>query len=691
MSSRLRRIRRLRKGGHASVIALRVLALLGVTVLAFVALGAAVAYSFVMQSLKGLPDMNDPNAFRVAQPTKIYSADNKLLANFFLENREVVPISAIATDLAHGFVAVEDERFYQHKGIDTVGIARAVVIDILTVSAKEGASTITQQYIRNTILANERYEVSAKRKIREMSLAMELEKRFTKDQILERYLNAVYFGDGAYGAEAAAREYFGKHANELSLAESAMLAGLPQSPERLNPYYNMTGAKARQRWVLGRMLANKYITQAQHDEADKQEIKLKRTVDPNQGIYDCGYFVSYVRKQLLTQYSDALVFKGGLKVYTTIDTRLQRAAERAVRSVLPNAKDPDAALVSIDPRTGRIVAMYGGRNYNKSRYNTATQGRRQPGSSFKMFVLVTALEKGYPPKRPVNSSSPALIGRSPVWRVSNSEGSGRGYITITQATKYSVNTVFARLIDELGAREVARTAKRMGITSPVPAFPSIALGSAPVSPLDMASAYGTLANNGVLNKPTAIVKIVDPDGNVIYEHKPSGTKVLSPEVAWAATQQLLGVVRGGTATRAAFGGREIAGKTGTAQNYQDAWFCGYTPQLSTAVWMGYLKGSIPMRNVHGQRAFGGTFCAPMWHNFMVVALKGKPNMSFKRFGSPHYIWRSEWSKVASGAVSAPGKPLPKPPKPPKPGGGGTTVTPPPPPPPPTTSTPSPSR
>jgi len=670
MSSRLRRQRR--TGGRN--IVLGVLAVIAALTVLVALAGGAFAYSYVVQSLKGLPDVNDPNAFKVAQPTKIFSADGKLLANFFLENREIVPLSQISTDLANAVVAVEDERFYEHNGVDSIGIVRALVIDVTTGTTKEGASTITQQYVRNTILSTERYDITAARKIREMYLAYEFERRHSKAEVLANYLNTVYYGDGAYGAEAAAREYFGKHANKLSVAEAALLAGLPQSPIRLNPYYNLEGALARQRWVLGRMVANGYITKAQADEAEAEKIVLKKTVDPNQGIYDCGYFVSYVRKQLLAQYSDTLVFKGGLKVYTTIDTRLQRAAERAVKAQLPYKSDPDAALVSIDPRNGHIKAMYGGRNYFKKSYNYATQGRRQPGSSFKMFVLVTALEKGIPPRRPMDASSPAYIPSKPPWKVSNSEGSGKGYMTISQATKFSVNAVFARLIWEVGADDVARTAKRMGITSSVPALPSIALGSAPVSPLDMASAYGTLANNGVHVKPVSIAKIVDPNGTVIFEAKSPGTRVLKPQIAWAATQQLMGVVQGGTATRASLPGREVAGKTGTAQNYQDAWFVGYTPQLVTAVWMGYSKGSIPMRNVHGQRVFGGTFCAPIWHDFMKAALHGKKILDFRRASAPHYIWKPAWSEAASRAAAA-DKPKPKPkPKPPGGGGGGGTTT-----------------
>ncbi|MDO8916179.1 MAG: PBP1A family penicillin-binding protein [Coriobacteriia bacterium] len=627
-------------------------------------LAAAGVLAFVAQSLQGLPDPSKPGAFRVAQPTKIYSADGKLLANFFLENREVVKLSQISSDLADAVVAVEDERFYDHTGIDTVGIVRAAIINLTTGTTKEGASTITQQYVRNSILADERYQNTLRRKIREASLAMDLEKRHSKADILELYLNAVYFGDGAYGAEAASRTYYGKSAADLTLAEASLLAGLPQSPNALNPYYNLAGAKARQAIVLERMVANNYITRQQADDAQSAPIVLTKTVDPNQGIYDCHFFVSYVRKQLLTQYPDSLVFKGGLKVYTTIDTRLQRYAEAAVRGTLGRPNDPDVGLASVDPRNGYIVAMYGGKSYDKNAYNTATQGRRQPGSAFKTFVLVTALEKGIPPRRPFNASSPAVIPTRPPWKVNNSEGSGKGAMTLAAATAGSVNVVFARLIWEIGARNVATTAKRMGITSDVPAYPAIALGGLPrgVSPLEMASAYGTLATGGVLNKPTPIIKIVGPDGESIYEHKVVGTQVLTKEISWATTQLLMGVVRSGTARRAALPGREVAGKTGTAQTYQDAWFCGYTPQLSTAVWMGYIKGSIPMRNVHGQRAFGGTFCAPMWRSFMVAALKGQPSLKFARAKPPHYIWKAEWSNVGTGTA--------KPAKPPGGGGGG---------------------
>lgn len=660
--SRLSRKRRLARASGVSVV-VKALAALLASVLLVAASAATLVLLYVAEALHDLPDMDDPAAFRVAQPTKIYSADNVLLASFYLENREIVPLSQISTNLVNAVVAVEDERYFQHEGVDTVGIARALLKDLIAGNTREGASTITQQYIRNTILSNERTEISLRRKIREAYLAQQLEKRYSKTQILEMYLNTIYFGDGAYGAQAAALDFFAKPATDLTMAEAALLAGLPQSPNALNPYYNPAGAKERRRTVLDAMVANGYITRAEADEIDVQEIAVKRQERPEQGIYACPYFVAHVRKVLLTQYSDTLVFKGGLKVYTTIDTRLQSYAEEAVRGMLNRPNDPDAALVSIDPRNGYILAMYGGKDYWTQKYNTATQGRRQPGSAFKTFVLVTALEAGIPPKRVINASSPAYIPTKPPWRVSNSEGSGRGGITIASATAHSVNVVFARLCWELGAAEVARTAKRMGIQSNIPALPSIALGSAEVTPLEMASAYGTLAANGVHNKPTAIVRIVDADGKTVFRHTPSGDRVLTPEISWATTELLMGVINGGTGKRAALKGRQVAGKTGTAQNYQDAWFVGYTPQMVTSVWMGYSHATVPMRNVHGQRAFGGTFCAPIWRAYMARALDGQPALKFDTAGAPPYKWRSGWSSAVTGTSAGEGAPAPPAPAP----------------------------
>lgn len=646
MSSRRTRARRhhSHRGLTAASLGVALLAL----VVVFLIAGAATASTYFATWLEDLPDYESPEAFEVAQTTKIYSADGVLLAKLYLENRTVVPISQISTDLADAIVAIEDERFYQHDGVDYQGIARAALKDVLAGGFEEGASTITQQYIDNTVMRDERLDRTLRYKAREAFLATELEKRKTKAEILELYLNAIYLGEGAYGAQAASRAYFSKDAADLTLPEAALLAGLAQAPSRLSPYENPDGALSRRNLVLGRMLANGFITAEEHNAAVETPLELKRSTDPEDGIYAAPYFVAHVKKVLQRQFSQSLVFQGGLTVTTTLDTRLQKYAEDAVSSSLGKPTDPDVALVSVDPRNGHIRAMYGGRDYTKNKFNLATQGKRQPGSSFKTFVLVTALEEGMPPYRYVNSSSPAQIPSTPVWTVSNSEGRGRGMITMDSATRASVNTVFARLIwelndkDETGAEKVAKVAHRMGITSEIPPYPSIALGSQNVTPLEMASAFGTLATNGVHHDAISITKVVDPTGETVFEAKEKGERVLEPEIAYAATTILKGVITNGTASRANIG-RPAAGKTGTSQNYRDAWFVGYTPQLSTSVWVGFYQTETPMRNVNGIRGFGGTLAAPIWAKFMKPALADEPRLDFKKEDKPKYTWKEAWS------------------------------------------------
>jgi len=616
-----------------------------------VGLGTATAYALVLNWLKDLPDLANPQAFKVAQTTRIYSADGKLLANLYLENRQLVSLQNISPYLRQAVVAVEDERFYEHKGIDVEGIVRAAVKDVLSGSVEEGASTITQQYIRGTVLSSEKNDITIARKVREMYLAQELEKRVPKDKILEMYLNTVYYGESAYGAEMAARTYFKKSARKLTIAESALIAGLPQSPTRLNPYENPKAALGRRNWVLRKMYENRFISYAQYQKAKNTPVAVKPVYQPMQGVYRAHYFVSYVKRLLQDRYSTATVFKGGLKVFTTIDTRMQAQAEKAAKGHLGRPDDPEYALVSIDPNTGQIKALVGGKDYRENKFNYATQARRQPGSSFKTFALVTALEKGIPPYRTFNSSSPATIkvrGYEP-WVVNNSEGEGGGMMSLAEATKLSVNCVFARLMQELGPKTIVKTAHRMGITSNIHAFPSVVLGSQIVTPLEMASAYGTIAANGVHHDPEAIAKIVNADGKVIYRAKKAGKRVLTERIAAAATRILQGVIQDGTATRANIQ-RPAAGKTGTSQTYRDAWFVGYTPQLVTAVWVGY-KVERPMFSVHGMRGFGGLLAAPIWHDYMSAVLAGQPVMAFKGQPTPAYKWKSSWSRDASSTAS----------------------------------------
>ena len=605
--------------------------------------GVAVAVGVAGSWLEDLPDITDPSVFNVAQTTKIYSADGVLLANLYLENRQVVPLEKISPHLLQAVVAVEDERFYQHNGVDFIGLARAMVTNITT-DRTEGASTLTQQFIRNTILSEERFEISYKRKAREAWLALQLEKDHSKDEILAMYLNTVYYGEGAYGAEAASMTFFNKHASDLTIGEAALLAGLPEAPSRLTPYDNPDGAVSRRQWVLSKMHEQGYITSAEYEEAKVEDLNLKRSPElDEQGVYKAPYFVAHVKKLLQDEYGTSLVFKGGLTVYTTLDTKLQTYAEEASRSTLDRADDPDNALVAIEPDTGYIKALVGGRDWNSNKFNFATQARRQPGSSFKVFTLVAALEEGMPPRRMLDSSSPALIPTQggPVWKVGNAEGGGgRGYITLQSATVGSVNTAFARLIAEMGAEKVVLTARRMGIESDIKPYLSITLGSQEVTPLEMASAFGTLAADGKHYPHTAITKIVGADGATVFEAIPEGEQAISHSIAYAATQILKGVITGGTARRAAIG-RPAAGKTGTTQDYRDAWFVGYTPDLVCSVWMGYTP-ERPMRSVHGRRVFGGTFPAEIWQKFMSKAHADLPKSDFRSAPAPKYTWKSEW-------------------------------------------------
>ena len=645
MSNRRARLRRTNKIS-ASSIALRVGAVLLSALLLLSVVGVTSAYALVRSWLKDLPDYKSKSAFEVAQPTKIYSADGKLLAKLYLENREVVPISEIATSLTEGVVSIEDERFYDHGGIDPIGLVRAT---LKTASGtRQGASTITQQYVRNTLLLDERTQMTATRKVREAYLAMELEKRYSKTQILEMYLNTVYFGEGAYGAEAAAQTYFARSAKALTLAQGALLAGLLQSPSRLDPYNNPEGATARRSEVLGRMLYNNKINLAQYEQAKAEPLALMRIKEPVDGVYSAPYFVAHVKKALQQQFTPAVVFKGGLTVYTTLDTKIQGYAEKASRETFTNSKDPEVALVSIDPRTGYVKALVGGRDYAKNKFNLATQGYRQPGSSFKTFVLATAIEQGMPPWYDIDSSSPAEIPAKPnPWIVDNSEGSGSGMMSLESATHSSVNTVFARLAYGIGIKNVAKMAKRMGIETKLPNYPSIALGASNVTPIEMASAYGTLATGGTHFPTTVVTKVVDRDGQTVFESAPKGTQVLKPDVARAITDILSGVITQGTGTRANIG-RPAAGKTGTSQLNRDLWFVGYTPQLVTAVWVGYpTEKSV---EIDGSLGYGGTVAAPIWASFMERALAGRNESDFPKASEP--TWDTAQFDIPKGDSSS---------------------------------------
>jgi penicillin-binding protein 1A len=571
---------------------------------------------------------------QTAQRSYVMADNGTVLARLYLENREDVPLSKVPNHVQQAFVAIEDERYYEHHGVDYYGIARALVTDIKSGKVVEGGSTITQQYVKNSIGEKDR---TVTRKLREVFLASKLEQKYSKRKILEAYLNTIYFGQGAYGIEAASEVFFDKKVSSLSLAEGALLAGVTKSPEYFSPYTNPEHAYERQRIVLDKMVKLHMITPEMADAA--KQTKPRLTALKSETII-CPHFVEYVKKELIDHYGVDKVFKGGLRVYTTLNLRAQHIAENAIDNELYYKHDPEAALVSINPKNGHIVAMAGGRNFSTLKYNLATQGKRQPGSSFKTFVLVTALKQGYSPNDMFDGSSPQAIrigGPNP-WIVHNCEGESSGDITLRDATVHSINAVYARLTVKVGPKNVWRTAHAMGITTYNHPYPSMGIGglTVGVSPLEMASAYATLANGGIYIKPVAISSILDPNGDLFAQAMPSRSRAISPQVAAEAIDILRGVITRGTGTAADIG-RPAAGKTGTNEEYRDAWFVGFTPNLATAVWMGYPQAQVSMYDVHGNRAYGGIIPASIWERYMKRVLVDTPASSFPE---PKGAWDS---------------------------------------------------
>jgi penicillin-binding protein 1A len=578
---------------------------------------------------QAMPSLEAQKEVTLAQTTEIYAADGTLLAYLHEEqNRTVISGKEIPNVLRHAVVAVEDERYYEHNGVDVEGMFRALAANIRAQGISEGFSTITMQLVGRLYL--DRNEMTLTRKFNEMALAWQLEHKYSKNEILDMYLNTVYFGATAYGVEAAARTFFNKDPVELTLAEAALLAGLPQRPNGYSPRKHPELAIERRNLVLDKMEELGYITVTEYEEAVQEPLVLA-PYSPYTQVQE-PYVVAYVRKQLIDMYGEDRVFKGGLRVETTINPAYQKLAMDAISTTLDRGGDPAAALVSIETKTGHIVAMVGGNNYDTSKFNLASQGRRQPGSAFKPFVLTAALEMGIDPWRTYYMSTPVTLmypGAIKPWKVTTYGHDYYGPSTIVQATLRSDNTVYAQMSLDVGVDRIIDVAQRMGITSELNADPAIALGGLTygVSPLEMASAYATLGNGGVHVEPTIIRSIRDSTGQVIWEAHPRETQALSPGVAYDVTRILAQNMTSGTGTRAAIG-RPAAGKTGTASNWDDAWFVGYTPYLSTAVWMGDPDAQVPMTNVHGIKVTGGSFPAVMWRKFMYTADQDYPLEQF---------------------------------------------------------------
>ncbi len=595
-------------------------------VIALLVVAVGVTGCAVYQSMSSqLPDPDITKARGRDQTTVIYDRTGKILAKLYAEeNRQDVALADMPEQLKQAVIATEDRRFYEHKGVDPLGIARAIYTDIKVREKAQGGSTITQQYVKQAFVTSEK---TLKRKVQEAILAQRVERRYTKDQILENYLNTIYFGHGAYGVEAAARVYFGKSVTKLTLAESAMIAGVIKSPGRYSPYLEPENALQRRNTVLAQMKAQGYVDESEHAEASNSAVEVSGL---KAASTKAPYFVEWIKSQLVEKYGEHAVYRGGLRVHTTLDPKAQSAAEKAIAKALDKKGDPSAALVAIKPGTGEVLAMVGGRDFETQQYNVAVQGRRQPGSAFKPFVLATALAEGANPEQAYKSGSMKLPVGDQTWSVTG-HSSKTGTMRLRPATEQSVNSVYAQLIMKFGAEKVVETAKDLGITTKVEPVPAIALGGlrTGVSPLEMANAYATLAAGGDRAKVLSISSIEGPDGEVIVENAPKTTRAMAQDVAFLTTDMLRGVITRGTG-RAASIGRPAAGKTGTTQEYRDAWFVGYTPDIATAVWVGYPDSQKEMKSVHGRVVTGGSFPAQIWAAFMRTAHKGIEERGFTR-------------------------------------------------------------
>jgi len=689
-----------------------------------------------------LPALETLMIYQPSLATRVYSDDNQLIGQFFIERRVMVPLAQIPEDLIHAVIAVEDVRFFEHTGFDIFGILRAAVANLSSMRIRQGASTITQQLTRSLFLTPRK---NIERKLKEILLARKIEKLFTKEQILEMYLNQIYFGHGAYGVQAAAQTYFGKDIAEVNLAEAAFVAGLPKAPRDYSPYFSPQRAKQRQGIVLGRMLEEDFITEPRYQEVYQQDLFFEK-LQPEQEI--APYFLEHIRQYLVSTYGGEMAYRGGLNIYTTLNIPMQKAANEAVYAglraidkrqgfrgpvghqvieelneeatvdkvgsvttgrpnvgemvegvviqlegdhVIVNAsglsgkmligdmswakkrlkghdlkemeilegavpsdllavgdivrvaikredrktgevfftleQEPlvEAALLAIDPRSGDIKAMVGGYDFKRSEFNRTILAKRQPGSAFKPLIYAAAIEKGLTPSTVILDAP--VIFTDPVsnktWKPTNYEERFYGPIPLRDALVYSRNVATIRLLERVGVYNVINFSKRMGITSPLTSDLSLALGSSSLSLIELASSFGVFANQGIRVEPQAIRSVTDSEGNILEYHEPQAQQVLSPEVSYIVTSLLQDVIQRGTGRRAKKLGHSLAGKTGTTNDFTDAWFMGYAPNLVAGVWVGFDD-----RRSLGDREAGSAAALPIWIQFMREALKQVPAKTF---------------------------------------------------------------
>jgi len=613
-----------------------------------------------------LPQIEHLQNYRPNQITTVYSKDGEVIAEFFVEKREVVPLSEIPDFLKKAFIAVEDHRFYKHPGIDVIRIAKALWIDFITWSKAQGASTITQQLARNLFLTQKR---TLLRKIKEAILALQIERRYSKDEILKMYLNQIYFGHGIYGVAEAASFYFGKSVSELNLAESALLAGIPNNPRNYSPIYNPENALRRRNYVLKRMYELGFISKEQKENAEKSPLQIisdkKRKEEKH--LYVAPYFTEWVRQIVSKKYGYDSVWKGGLKIYTTLDLKMQKAAEEAL---IPYLKENDfqGALLAMDPHTGFVKAMVGGRDFKESQFNRATQACRQTGSAFKIFTYTAAIDSGkFNPVSPFYdrpllfskgrkfNKSGQIKEKKRYWSPENYEKHYWGKVFLWEMLAHSINAASVQLLEKIGIDTVISYARKMGITSPLNHDLTLTLGTSGVSLLEMVTAYATIANYGVKCTPIFIQKIETAQGELLEENFPRGKSVLSPQTAFVMIDLLRKAVDLGTGKRVRWLGfeRPCAGKTGTVgwpgkeetDKTMDAWFIGFTPDLVAGVWIGKDDAS-PL----GEKITGSVAAIPVWTKFMKKALEGKP---VKDFSSPQGVVFKEID-LDTGLLATPG-------------------------------------
>lgn len=610
----------------------------------FITLAICIALVLLIGAIAGLlylntvPKLEDLTPAAMAETSKVYAIDGSLLTEFHAEeNREIIDFNKMSQNIKNAIVAVEDKRYYEHQGVDYKRIIGAFIADLRSRTIVQGGSTITQQYVKNVYFSPVQ---TLRRKINEAIIAIQLERHYTKDKILEMYLNTIYFGTGAYGVEKASQIYFGVSASELTIAQSALLAGLVRAPEVYSPFNNLEKAQSRRNLVLKLMYDQGFIDKDEFMSAIVEPVILNKE-QINTGTQYSGriapYFIDYVKQQLYEKkFTDRDVFKGGLRIYTTLDTSLQQDAEDAIKKVFPEDPGPSYALISVDPSNGYIYSLIGGKDYSKSKFNIATQGKRQPGSVFKTLVLMESIRQHLSPNDKYNPNGPIVIDMpsGPDWKVDNF-GSEKfeGDMTVVDATIHSVNVVYAQLMMKVGAANVEKLCNEMEITD-IGNNPAIALGGLEkgITPLDVSKIFATLASGGVYHQPVCVLKITDSEGNILYEYDPEknekNNRIMDTPIAYYVTKILERVIAEGTG-RGADIGRPAAGKTGTTTNNNDAWFGGYTPELATVVWMGYEESSKPMGKINGRTVVGGSFPADIWREYMKEALKDKPVKDFK--------------------------------------------------------------